>query len=209
MFAQDAFSETPTSLLWYLPNSKPGDNNFVTPALWDVVNSVNVNSDYWSDINNPVNRVLSFSQNVCFSIGYIKTTGVGKMLKDLTSSTFELRGAGAGKIYPHGVDRNAVGTLVGSSDIYTGVLYKCYSQKLSGNRISFYHFPVEGKEYVFVDYSQSCIDKIEIGDEFNGKQVSAVEFNNVSIKSDVYNNGIDVVVNHVNDQTSYAVFTIG
>jgi hypothetical protein len=63
--------------------------------------------------------------------------------------------------------------------------------------------------YVFVDYSASCVDTIDIGTEYNGKPVSVVESRNATAKADVYNNGIDVVASYVNGETCFIVLAIG
>ena len=82
-----------------------------------------------------------------------------------------------------------------------------YSSRI-GNRMSMYHFNVDGEEYVYVDYSQSMDDHIDIGSSFNGKTIEPIETVNTQVVDNMYHDGLDIKADYIEGETCYAVVRI-
>lgn len=211
MFTQSSMGEI-TNSQYYIPNSLPIEGyDFRKPLMVEWSNSIPqiyTTNSLMADPNNPVNRVMTYSKDFGFAIGFLPTSGVGMDLKNYTNNTFEIRNY-SGKIYPHGVDRK-IGKTLEKGKSYSAAMYRAlipYSSK-NGNRMSMYHFDVDGEEFLYVDYSQSMYDHIDIGDAFNNKSIEPVETVNTQVINNIYNDGFDIKANYIEGETCYAVVKI-
>ena len=152
--------------------------------------------------------LIGDANNFAFAIGFLPIYGVGQDLKNFTNRTFEIRN-NSGKIYPHGVDTK-IGKVLEENQSYSAAMYRAlipYSSRI-GNRMSMYHFNVDGEEYVYVDYSQSMDDHIDIGSSFNGKTIEPVETVNTQVVDNMYYDGFDIKADYIEGETCYAVVRI-
>ena len=212
MFNQAMLKGTNGTTKYYIPNSLPfGTYDLRQPlaVTWGSgVSSMYCSATYTKDTTKPINRVLQYAGGLGFAIGYIIDRGVGKSLFDFANSTFELRG-GSGKVYPHGVEGAKVGTTLQDGQAYNAVLYRAmFIPETSGNRLSMYHFPYDGAEYVFLDYKGSMTDNIVLSDSLNGKEITVLESQNATLLTDVYNGGFYVKATFVTNETCYLVAKI-
>src|SRR5690606_5474216 len=115
------------------------------------------------------------------------------------------------KVYPHPVSSGKVGGSMAAGAVYNAVIYRCFSElseTRSGHRMSFFSFEMNGV-YVFIDYSGSMSDKVDLSDHrLNGKQINVIESSNVELMSDVYNNGITTKSTYIEGETCYIVLKI-
>lgn len=212
MFSQAMLKGTNGTTKYYIPNSLPfGTYDLRQPlaVTWGSgVSSMYCSATYTKDTTKPINRVLQYAGGLGFALGYIIDRGVGKSLFDFANSTFELRG-GSGKVYPHGVEGAKVGTTLQDGQAYNAVLYRAmFIPETSGNRLSMYHFPYDGAEYVFLDYKGSMNDRIVLDDSLNGKAIEVLEAQNATLQTDVYNGGFCVKATFVSNETCYLVAKI-
>ena len=217
MFNQAARFGTNGNVKYYVPNSKAFDGyDFRTPLLVTWSSSLpafNFTSDYWNDANNPPNRVVMIKSTTGLSNGYgfalgFLPYGVGKSLKDYTTNAFELRN-NTGKIYPHGVHGNKVGTTMAAGMAYNAVMYRVPFAPQPSHRIAYYTIPFEDSIYAFVDYAQSKNEVLEVGDEWNGKPIEVIQAVNCNLLTDVYNHGFRVKADYVSGETCFLVVKIG
>lgn len=187
--------------------------NFVRPAGNNVHYEFNVET--FADANKPVTRIIQISKDdVGFAIGYLPI-GVGADLMKYTSTPMVLYNTA--KTYPHGVDR--AGLIANNKDdngdtpansVYNAVLYRIpFDAANQGEgRICLYDVDYNGFKYVFVDYSQTIFDYIELDDSLNGHSIELVEQRNAVLTSPVYNGGFYVNATHVSGDSSYCVVKI-
>ena len=210
MFNQSGLA---TTFSYYLPNSNPIKGyDFRTPRTVNWSSSVpalNVVTANMADPTKPVNRVVTYGNNFGFAIGYLPIAGVGKSLNDSTLVTFEIRND-TGKIYPHGVDYNKIGSTLQANQIYSAVMYRALinNGNRTGNRMSMYNFDVNGDEFVYLDYSGSMVDNVKIDPKLNGREIEIVESVNTTLVSDVYNDGFYVKADYTNGKTCFMVVKI-
>lgn len=213
MFSQANRKGSNGVVKYYIPNSLPfGTYDFRQPLAVTWGQNVDTMYCYESqtkDPTKPINRIIQYSGNdLGFAIGFLTDFGVGKALFDYTNHTFELRG-NTGKVYPRGVSRAVAGNSLGVGDGYNAVIYRClFKPESSGNRLSVYHFPYNGAEYVFLDYKGSVVDHVVLDESFDGMGISVIEAQNAELLTDVYNNGFYVNANFVADETCYLVAKI-
>lgn len=212
MFGQSMIFAAGEGIKTYVPNSMPNSGHDLrkpTYVAWGTgVDSFNAVNASMAEPNNPVNRVLKYKGTTGFAAGFLIDYGVGSKLKDLTNRTFEIRG-NTGKIYPHGVEGVAVGTTLQANTTYSAVMYRIlFPCDTTAPRMSMYHFDYNGAEYVFVDYSSSVFDKVEISDALSGKRITVLESKNTEVQNDVYNGGFYVKAEYVEGETCYAVVKI-
>lgn len=203
---------------YYVPNSNPiGSLDFRTPLIVTWSNAIP--STYFSNANqpdpqNPPNRVVTYYEpnNLGFSIGYLKNMGVGKELNTYTARTFELRN-NTGKIYPHPVEGTRVGSPLPVNSMFDIAMFRVFSDLSKtrvGNRLSYFNFSYLGKEYVYIDYSGTMLDLLNIEkSSLNGKSINIVESKNTTLKTEIYNDGFVVDANYISGETCYIVLTIG
>lgn len=211
MFTQSSLGDV-TNAQYYIPNSLPIKGyDFRKPLTVEWSSSIPkiyTTNSLMADPDNPVNRVLAYSNNFAFAIGFLPIYGVGQDLKNFTNRTFEIRN-NSGKIYPHGVDTK-IGKVLEENQSYSAAMYRAlipYSSRI-GNRMSMYHFNVDGEEYVYVDYSQSMDDHIDIGSSFNGKTIEPIETVNTQVVNNMYHDGFDIKADYIEGETCYAVVRI-
>lgn len=216
MFAQAAIIAD-NATKYYVPNSLPlggGGYDFRTPVAVNWSSSVpilTVGAAQMADVNNPVNRVIQYNdaKKVGFALGFVKGFGVGKNLLNYTGETFEIRN-NTGKVYPHGVSSAKVGSRIEPGMIYQAVMYRSpFKYELAENRISMYHFELDGFEYVYVDYRATTTDNVIVSDLLNGKAIEIVESVNTELVTDVYNDGFIVKATYVANETCFIVVKIG
>jgi len=194
---------------YYVPNSLPVNGyDFRKPlqVAWSSsISSMNFTSSAWNDASNPVNRVLQYYNDLGMAIGFLETAGIGENLQDYTRNTFELRN-NSGKVYPHGVDSGRLGSTLTAGTKFSCVMYRAYmdlpSVSLFG-RMSLYHFPYQGKEYVFIDYSASMTDHVILDDSFEGSAIEVVNAVNTTLVNNKYNGGFTVQANYVEGETCF------
>ena len=217
MFNQAARFGSNNAVKYYVPNSKPvAGYDFRTPLLMNWSSSLpafNFTQDYWQDADNPPNRVVMIRENTGASNGYgfaigFLPYGVGKSLKDYTTNAFELRN-NTGKVYPHGVHGNKVGTTMEAGMAYNAVMYRVPFAPQPSYRIAYYTIPFEDSIYAFVDYSESKNEVLEIGDEWNGKPIEVIQAVNCQLLTDVYNHGFRVKADYVSGETCFLVVKVG
>lgn len=214
MFTQAARIGNNGTAKYYVPNSLPvggGAYDMRKPLAmtWgESVPTINIGRNQMKDPdNNPVNRVIQYDATVGLALGFLTDRGVGQSLLDYTNTVFELRND-TGKVYPHGVDTK-VGSTLSPGQIYTAVMYRSlFVPETSGNRISMYHFGLNGNEYVFVDYSGSMLDKVVVDDSLNGKKIEILEAVNAELKTNIYDGGFYVNATYVNNETCYMIAKI-
>ena len=212
MFAQAALIKSGSK--YYIPNSLPlgnGNYDFRKPLLvsWSSsVPALNVTESQMKDTDNPVNRVIQYSESygVGFALGYLRGFGIGKDLLSYTGTTFEIRN-NTGKIYPHGVTSAKVGNTIDGDNIYQAVMYRSpfLFSSLASGRMSMYHFAFDGAEYVFVDYASSVLDNVKVDASLNGKTVEVIEAVNTDLVTDIYNDGFLINATYVEGETCYIV----
>ena len=217
MFNQAARFGSNNAVKYYVPNSLPFEGyDFRTPLLVNWASSLpsfNFTSDHWKDANNPPNRVVMIksttgaSNGYGFAIGFLPY-GVGKSLKDYTTNAFELRN-NTGKVYPHGVHGNKVGTTMAEGMAYNAVMYRVPFAPQPEGRIAYYTIPFEDLVYAFVDYSESKNEVLTIGDEWNGKPIEVIQAVNCQLLTDVYNQGFRVKADYVSGETCFLVVKVG
>lgn len=208
MFSQHGVNSA-TSVYYFVPNSNTINGyDLKTPTLvsWGSLSAFLFDSTTWVDENNPVNRVIEMVDGQGMAIGYVPV-GLGANLSNYTSATFSINGS-TGKIYPHGVDSDVVGTTATAGSVYSAALYRAFINESTTGRYSSYYYEYNGATYVYVDYSASMVDTIEIGAEYNGKSASVVESKNTELLSDIYNNGIDVNATFVSGESCFIVLKL-
>lgn len=216
MGSQAIIIGTETETQYYVPNSAPtGIHDFRKPLAVAWTGSV-LASDFFTvssspDPLNPPNRVIQYYDNIGFMLGFLKTRGTGKALQNFTLRTFELRN-NTGKVYPHGVEGGKMGATMPANEVYNMVMIRSFtdlSETRTGNRLSYFNFTFEGTEFVFVDYSGSMFDKVNVKKpKLNGKLIEVLEAKNVTLKSDTYNDGVYLSANYIEGETSFIVLTI-
>ena len=89
-------------------------------------------------------------------------------------------------------------------------MYKSWfdSSVLSDLYISKYSININGDTYVYVDFSKSATEVVDISAELNGKSIELIEARNCELKSDVYNEGFLLSSAYVSGETSFAVVRI-
>lgn len=214
MFSQSAIIGASATTKYYIPNSLPlaSGYDFRSPMAvsWSSsVPSLAVYEEQMANPSNPVNRVIQYqADNVGFALGFITDRGIGQSLLDYTNCVFELRN-NTGKIYPRGVNSNAVGSPLQVGQIYTGIMYRAFfNYPTTGERLSEYHFKLGASMYVFLDYAASVIDHVQINDSLNGEKIEVLESSNTTLMSDVYNGGLYVKATYINGETCYIVLKI-
>jgi len=216
MVSQSARFGTNGVTEYYVPNSNPlnGSVDLRTPTAvnWSAsIPSTFVNNSSQPDPNNPPNRVISYFQNLGFSLGYIKTRGVGKALNTYTARTFEIRN-NTGKIYPHALEDAKVGNPIPSNTIVNTVMFRSYTnlaQTRVGNRLSVFSFEFEGATYAYIDYSGNMQDFVNLGrPSLNGKLIEVLESKNTTLSNDTYNDGLHVTAQYTAGETCYLVVRI-
>jgi len=209
----------------YLPNSthnqntivpsssqdkRNNENIYVAPTLWDSSKYMIVDDNTWADQNNPVNRVIcktpaGTANQSGYVVGYDRSLGVGKSLGNYTNAPINL--SNDGKIYPHGLKER----ILNEGDSVTIVMYRMYFRPdlQPEGRICEYHYELNGKLVVYLDYSDSINDVIVIDDKWDNKPIEVVESRRVTLLTDMYNGGIRVRSSYVNGETSFMVVRVG
>ena len=208
MFAQSYIGR---NFAYYIPNSLPINGyDFRKPlnVTWgSSIPSLYLNSSVTDDATKPINRVVTYGNNFGFALGYMPF-GVGKDLSQYTNNTFEIRNT-SGKIYPHGVD-SKVGTILKANQMYSAVMLRSlinYAYRI-GNRMSMYDIDVNGEKYIYIDYSASMVDKVEVNGLPNGSKIEVVESKNVDLLTDVYNQALYTNAYYVEGDTCYIVLKV-
>ncbi len=201
---------------YYIPNSNP---------LNDVIDFRKPNSIQWSndipptfvinstqpDPDNPPNRVVQYNGDLGFMICYVLTRGQGKNIASFTDRTFEIRN-NTGKVYPHPIEGTKVGTTTTNDSIYSVAMARVYTDLTKtrlGNRLSIFSFTVDNELHVYIDYSGSMIDKINLKNlSLNGKKIEVLESKNTILKNNIYNNGFVINAEYIEDDTCYIVLII-
>src|SRR5690606_8612366 len=116
---------------YYVPNSAPNNGiDLRKPSLvvWDNEPGKRYRAlvSESPDPSNPPHRVVQYSGNLGFQVGYVLTRGIGRSLADFTDQTFTMRGT-SGKIYPFSPSSGKVGVLQTASDSYSVVMYRAYT----------------------------------------------------------------------------------
>ena len=204
MFSQAMIIGDNNSVKYYLPNSTPISGYNMTQPL--TIDWTALADSFYLPL--PVNRVLQFDGTQGFAIGFCPAAGVGKNLQNYTDNTFELR-RNTGKVYPHGVIKNVVGTSLSPNQSYSAIMFRCpFIPETSGNRLSLFHYELNGSVYAYVDYKGSQFDNVQIDDKLNGKEITVVEAKNVELVTDIYNGGFNVNASFVSGETCFIVVKI-
>lgn len=201
---------------YYIPNSNPipaGDFRTPLAITWGSgTSSGYITNTAMPDPDNPPNRIINYFNDLGFSLGYITTKGTGKAINEFSARSFELRN-NTGKIYPHPVEGTKVGNPVTANSIFNTVMFRAFTDltvSRVGNRLSYFAFPFDGKHYVYIDYSGSMVDKLDLNNQsLNGKDITVVESKNTELKTDTYNDGVYINATYVAGETCYIVLTIG
>lgn len=201
---------------YYVPNSNPlnGSVDLRKPTViaWSssipTTHVINANQP---DPLNPPNRVIQYNGNVGFMLCYILTRGQGKNIHEYTNRTFEIRN-NSGKVYPHPVEGTKVGSVTDVGDAYSVAMARVYTdlnKTRIGNRLSIFQFEVDDEIHVYIDYSGSMIDKVNLEDfSLNGKKIEVLESSNAVLKTNIYNNGLIINANYVEGETCYIVLIL-
>jgi len=193
---------------YYIPNSAPiGPVDFRKPVQPVFSNDIFINRNNLDPLNPPI-RVIQYSGNVGFMIGYLP--GFNDLSK--TVNLFEIRGSSK-KIYPHPVDSGAVGETRSIGDYYEIKLYRTYtdlSNTRTGNRLSYFIVHEENETFIFIDYSGSMVDMLNINlPELSAKKIEVVESRNTVLLSKVFNQGFIVKANYVEGETCFMIVKCG
>ena len=216
MFSQAAKISVLPTPYYYVPNSLANaDYDFRKPLqyAWDGSKpALFFDSSMWADQNNPVNRIIQYSGNLGFAIGFIPTIGVGKSLQDYTDRTFEIRN-NTGKVYPHGVEVSKVGDTLNRGDAFSCGMYRCYmdlTKVRTAYRLSYYYYEIDNELHLCVDYSASIqLDHIDLDmSNLNGRKIEVIQSSNTELKTVIYNNGIYINANYVEGETCFIVLKI-
>lgn len=201
---------------FYIPNSDTlsGGLNLQKPTIVPWSSSLPVQfiqNDNQPDPSNPPNRVVSYRDNLAFMIGFLPGRGVSKALNSYTSQTSEIRNNTA-KIYLHAVDSVRTNSLLPADATFSVATFRAYSdlsKTREGNRMWVFNFGFERVEYVFIDYSGSKYDKVNLNkDALNGKSIEVVESRNAELLTDTYNGGLTINATYVEGETCYTVLMI-
>lgn len=201
---------------YYVPNSNPLNGSVdlrkPTAIAWSssipATSVVNANQP---DPLNPPNRVIQYRGDVGFMLCYILTRGQGKNVADYTDRTFEIRN-NTGKVYPHPVEKTKVGETTTTNSIYSVAMARVYTDLTNtriGNRLSVFKFEVDDETHVYIDYSDSMIDFVDLDDlSLNGKSIEVLESKNTILKNNIYNQGFIIDANYIEGETCYIVLLI-
>ena len=200
------------SSAYYIPNSNPlnGSVDLRKPTViaWSssIPNTFVTNASQ-PEPTNPPNRVIQYSGNLGFMIGYLP--GYNDLSK--TARTFEIRN-NTGKIYPHPIEGTKVGTTTSVNGFHSIKLYRAYTdltKTRTGGRLSYFVVHEDDASYIFLDYSATMFDNASINiPELNGKVLEVVESKNAVLLSKTFNQGFVVNTTYVEGQTCYMVVKV-
>lgn len=201
---------------YYIPNSnelnESVDLRKPTVVSWSSsIPSTYVVVDEMPDPLNPPHRVIMYYGNSGIMIGYLLDRGVGADITSYTNRTFEIRN-NTGKIYPHTVESTVVGSIIPANTVYSSAMYRAYtdlSKTRSGNRLSVFEVPVDDSVFVYIDYSGSMVDCVQLQNTgFSGRKIEVIESKNTQCLSDVYTGSISVIASYVEGETCYLILKL-
>lgn len=201
---------------YYVPNSNPLNGSVDLRKPTGITWSASIPATYVVNANqpdplNPPNRVIQYRGNVGFMMCYVLTRGQGKNIADYTNRTFEIRN-NTGKVYPHPVEGSKVGVTTNTKSIYSVAMARVYTNLAKtriGNRLSVFKFNVDDETHVYIDYSGTMIDKVNLDDILlNGKKIEVLESKNAVLKNTIYNQGFVVDATYIEGETCYIVLII-
>ena len=205
-----------TGAAYYVPNSNPlnasVDLRKPTVVAWNgnIPSTYVVNSNQ-PDPSNPPNRVISYLGRTGFMVGYFPDFGVGADLPSFTNRTFEIRN-NSGKIYPHPVEGSVVGSPAPVGEVFSTGMYRAYcdlAKTRTGERLSYFTVPYGESIYLFVDYSATVLDRIDVDlPGFEGSQITAIQEVNATVLSQIFTGSIVISAEYVEGETSFAVIKI-
>lgn len=200
----------------YVPNSNPlnGSVDLRKPTALTWTNALPVTYVVIADqpdISNPPSRIIEYKNNTGFQLGYLKNKGIGKDIPSFTAKTFEIRN-NTGKLYPHPVEATKVGVYQDPNEVYNISLFRSFTNLNNsrlGNRLSYFTVKDNDDFFVYIDYSGSMFDEINLQKpNLNGKKIEVVETKNCILKSDIYNDGLIIDANYVEGETCFMVVKI-
>lgn len=222
MFNQAAVVSTNKStsgVYYYAPGSKPFSNSGNSMDFSSLSAYSNIygssggyffDSDHTEDGKN-VSRIIQKNGNCIFALGFLPVEGtVGAALNNYTDTTFEIRGS-SGKIYPHGVNSAVKGTTINKGDAYSCVMYRKFldARDQATGHICMYSIEHDGVIYVYIDYSATMVDHIDLDDNrLNGKAIDVIEQLNASLMTTIYNGGFYINATSVTGHSCYCIVKI-
>lgn len=163
-------------------------------------------SQYWEKPQSPPDRLLNFNSNINFHIGYLFDRGVGNLRRenptDWLSQAIFLNTTG--KLYPYGVNVNKGGVNMEANTFLSCVAFRHFSNPANNpvGRLSYTHYELNGKVFIYLDYKSSIEDKIAIPQEWQGKKIVVNEkTSNVIVLGEIATN--ELRINCVTDSSNF------
>ncbi|GAB3024333.1 hypothetical protein GCM10027051_31190 [Niabella terrae] len=215
MVSQAALIGSNNGVTYYMvPNSSEVngyDLKTPTQVTWSLGSSLFYTVSTSPDTANPPNRVIQYRGNLGFQLAFLKTRGAGKNLPGFTARTFEIRN-NTGKIYPHAIEGSVTGTPAAVGDEFNTVMVRSYcdlTTARTGNRLSLFAGELNGTLFLWIDYSGSMVDYVDLSNiNLNGKLIEVVESKNAELKTDTYNDGFTVKATAVTGESSFVCLAI-
>jgi len=116
-----------------------------------------------------------------------------------------------GKIYPQPINADGAGVpwLAGTTRNYTSMYcYTDLSKTRVGNRMSLFTGEFNDAAYVFLDYSGTMTDIVQLPDVYAGRTVEVLESRNCTINDTVYNGALVVNADYTAGDTTYLILKL-
>lgn len=147
----------------------------------------------WEVADSPPDRIINYNASVMLHLGYLFDRGLG-----LKRKTESLNSAGflavSRKLYPRAISTNVP---IEANESQSCVAFRQWTNTSTNpaGRIAFNWFVLNNKGYVFLDYSASIIDYVDMPEDLQGRTITVVEkSSNVIIMSEVATNKLPVKV---------------
>lgn len=205
MFVQAVFNNVDPPIRYYIPktNPIPYDGN-----TYDFASLVNMSSFVFNSTSDNLNftptytdstgiladRVIRLHNSIGFAVGFIPTRSASVDERRINASTKALQIRGTKKIYMSLVDSVDKDTI-NKGDYYSAISYRKYFEK-DTNRIAYYIIDTNEGSYLYADYSELTMDRLELPAHLVGKKFEVVEKSaSIDILSDYASDGITISVN--------------
>lgn len=170
--------------------------------------SINIKSTDWISPTNPADRFINFNNDYIIHGGYIRNVGLGKIMETTVNDNSFLIST-VRKIYPF-IKSDSPAEIMEVNDFYSGVAFR-QIKKTSDNptgRLNYTYVDNNGSVYLFVDYNDTMMDKLEINPDWVGKEIEVVDSYNVSCLSDVFTSFISISSTATAVDTGYIVLKV-
>jgi len=206
MFLQAQFNDIDSPVRYYIPKSLPIPYNGNTYDFTSPVNMSNFvfnsNSDnlnftplYTESTGILADRAIRLHNSIGVAFGFIPTRSASVENRRTLASRKALQIRGTKKIYMSLVDSSNI-TTINKGDYYSAISYRKYFEK-DPNRIAYYIVDTNEGSYLYADYSELTMDRLELPAHLVGKKFEVVEkTESIEILSDYATDGITISVNN-------------